>query len=736
MIHLAEHEAHRGAMAYLASAGLATGIALSLALAPPVRASELPVGFRESVAVSGLDRPTVVRPAPDGRVFVAEQDGRILVLDHLGDPPRVFADLRGAVDSRWDRGLMGLALDPAFPAAPWVYVLYSRPPPPGSTVGGARLSRLEDDGSGHAVREQVLLDGGWCESSLSHAAGALNFAADGSLYVAAGDGAGWEAPDYGPDGDPCGDPPREGGALRSQDALTPGDPLGFDGAVLRVDPATGAGVGAGDPNRARIAAYGFRNPFRTAVRPGTDELWIGDAGWNGWEEVDRLVPVGDPANFGWPCYEGAGREPEYDALDLGLCEGLYARGPDAVAAPVWAYAHGRPAVPGDGCAPAGASVVSGLAFAPEGGPWPEPYGGGLFVADFSRGCIWALPRGPGGSPSAAAVRPFMAGAAGPVDLAFGRDGDLLYAAFAQGEIRRVHFGAGNRAPSSVISATPTTGPAPLTVHLDGSGSLDPDADDPIRFAWDLDGDGAYDDGSGPTAVRRYRTGTSTVGLRVTDSYGHAATASVLVRALDTPPAAVIAHPRPGIRWRMGERIAFRGRAADAQDGRLPDRALSWTAVLHPCAKACPGRPLHAWTGTGAGAFVVRAGRPASWLELRLTARDSAGLATTRSVRLEPRTVRMVVASHPAGLRVAVDGHVGRAPLVRTVVRGSPHTIRALAQRRHGRRYEFRRWSDRGARAHRVVAARGETYVAAYRRAGAKRPRHARRGRHPRAAAHR
>ena len=131
---------------------------------------------------------------------------------------------------------------------------------------------------------------------------------------------------------PCGDPPSlagtalsaptaEGGALRSQSVRRTDGPATLDGAVLRIDPATGPGPSdnpfgsSTDANARRIVGYGLRNPFRFTQRPGTDELWIGDVGWNTWEEINRLItPTGSAArNFGWPCYEGAGPQGGYQA---------------------------------------------------------------------------------------------------------------------------------------------------------------------------------------------------------------------------------------------------------------------------------------------------------------------------------------------------------------------------------------------------------------------------------------
>src|SRR5215208_7184624 len=89
-------------------------------------AGTVPTGFQETTAFSGLSNPTVFRFAADGRVFVAEKSGVIKVFDGLGDTtPTVFADLRTNVQNYWDRGLLGLALHPNFPATPYVYVLYT-----------------------------------------------------------------------------------------------------------------------------------------------------------------------------------------------------------------------------------------------------------------------------------------------------------------------------------------------------------------------------------------------------------------------------------------------------------------------------------------------------------------------------------------------------------------------------------------------------------------------------------
>ena len=158
-----------------------------LAGAAPATAA-LPPGFQETTAFSGLSNPTVVRFANDGRVFVAEQNGRIKVFDNLQDPsPTLFADLGGNVHHFWDRGLLGMALDPQFPSRPYVYVSYTHdaaiggqaprwgdgcPDPPGATGDGCvvsgRLSKLTANGNVQTGPEQVLIED-WCQQYPSHA---------------------------------------------------------------------------------------------------------------------------------------------------------------------------------------------------------------------------------------------------------------------------------------------------------------------------------------------------------------------------------------------------------------------------------------------------------------------------------------------------------------------------------------------------------------------------------------
>ncbi|MFK3984940.1 PQQ-dependent sugar dehydrogenase [Micromonospora sp. NPDC050397] len=733
-------------------AGILLGSVLAPLRATVAEAVTLPSGFQEQIVYSGLSQPTNIEFAPDGRVFVAEKGGRIKVFDDLADPtPTVFADLSTNVHNQWDRGLLGLALPPDFPTTPWVYVLYTYDAPPGRTapvwndtcgdanngrcVVTGRLSRLQANGNVMTGAEQVLIQD-WCQQYPSHSVGDLRFGADGMLYASAGDGASFSAVDYGQLGNPnnpCGDPPggsmnppsAQGGALRSQDVRTTGDPTGLDGTVIRLNPATGAAapgnplIGSSDLNARRIVGQGLRNPFRFTMRPGTNEVWLGDVGWNVWEEIDRLAnPTGGVTNFGWPCYEGAGRMSSYDNANLTLCETLYSGAGQT--SPYFTYNHSAEVVPGEVCS-AGGDAVSGLAFYPtSGGNYPASYAGALFFADYSRNCIYAVrPTTPGGLPSPGNIQAFGQAASNPTDLAVGPGAELYYVDLGGGTVRRIRYFPGNQPPTASIDAEPTTGTAPLTVDFDGTGSTDPDPADEGRltYKWDFTDDGTVD-ATTPTASFTYAAGgTYTARLTVTDTLGVSASTTITVQPGNTAPTAVVDAPVAGTTWKVGDTLSFSGHASDPQQGSLPASGLTWRLRMEHCESVgnCHTHQLQEWTGVGSGSFVAPDHEYPSYLELELTARDADGLSHTVVRRLDPRTVDLTFASDPAGLQLSVGPTAGTTPFTRTVIVGSTNTVSAPSpQSANASTHTFASWSDGGAATHVITAPEAPTtYTATY-----------------------
>lgn len=727
-------------------------------------AQTVPPGFQVSTAFSGRTNPTAVRFARDGRVYIAQKSGQIYEYDSIADTSGVqVADLRTNVHNFWDRGLLGFALDPGFPEEPYFYVLYTHDAGIGGVAprwgtagatsdgrggtasnGGAtasnggcvvsgRLSRLTL--AGGTSTEQVLVED-WFQQYPSHSIGTVLVGADGFLYAGAGDGASFNFTDWGqapnpnfPDGD---SPTGEGGALRAQDIRSAGDPLSLSGTLIRVDRRTGLAA-PGNPrfatpgaseNERRVVGHGLRNPFRFTTRPGTSELWIGDVGWGEYEEIDVLpdaatAPAATAPNFGWPCYEGNGRQGGYDGANIALCETLYAAGAGAHRVPFYAYRHAQ----APGCGGVG-SAISGLAFY-TGASYPAEWRDALFFADYNRDQVFAfkdgdadgLPDPPAQSGCGATAEPtpyLFAGSSSDinvVDLVAGPGGDLFYANLDSGTIRRIHFGA-NRPPSAALrlGAGSTSTGGDRVVDLDASASADPDAGTTLQYAWDLDEDGLYDDlvGAGASSASVMLAGNviRRVGVQVGDGAGGVDSASIRLVAGNSAPTAQVLAPLPPLLWRVGDVIELTGAGNDPEQGNLTGDALEWEMILRHCSDET-FTDCHSHLVSGASGNHVAFDAPdheyPSYLRFRLTARDASDATGSAQVDLFPAVTVVTLATVPPGLQLVVGGAAARTtPFVHMAIANGSFSVSATSpQQLGGNTWNFLSWSDGGAASHLV-----------------------------------
>lgn len=361
---------------------------------------KLPAGFAMDRVVGGLTAATALAVAPDGRVFVCEQTGSLRVIKGGRLLPGPFLTL--AVDSQWERGLIGVALDPGFPRNGFVYVTYVAADP----YPHHRISRFTARGDVAVPgSEKVLLRGDdqrklGGHTPAGHQGGALHFGRDGKLYVAIGE----------------------------QTAREPAQRLNtFQGKLLRINPD--GSIPEDNPFYRKatgtyraIWAIGLRNPFTFAVQPGTGRIFINDVGDDKWEEVDEGFAG---ANYGWPESEGTTKDPRF-------------RGP----------IHTYPV-----------ASIAGGAFCPEDASsgFPREYQGKYFFMDFVHGWIKVLaPDRP------SRVETFATGLTRPCDLAFAPDGGLdvlLRDAWVIDEKFRPHTGTLLRITRAAI-ASPRRGDGP------------------------------------------------------------------------------------------------------------------------------------------------------------------------------------------------------------------------------------------------------------------------------------
>ena len=187
-----------------------------------------------------------------------------------------------------------------------------------------------------------------------------------------------------------------------------------------------------------------------------------------------------------------------------------------------------------------------------------------------------------------------------------------------------------------------------------------------------------------------------------------------INAGNTPPVATIAAPSPGLRWKVGDTIAFQGSASDEQDGTLPASRLSWSLTLQHCPSNCHTHAIQSWTGTAGTTFVTPDHDYPSFLELKLTATDSGGLADTQTLRLDPQTVAVTMRSSPTGLSLTLGATTAATPFTRTLIRGGTTTIAAPSPQTLGpTTYTFGSWSDGGARSHTVTLDADTTFTASF-----------------------
>ncbi len=306
---------------------------------------------------------------------------------------------------------------------------------------------------------------------------------------------------------------------------------------------------------------------------------------------------------------------------------------------------------------------------------------------------------------------------GPVNLISGPNGDIFYPGFDDGRLHRIQYFAGNLPPTAVIQANPTSGTTPLVVNFGAGQSTDPEGL-PLTYVWDLDADGAFDDGSSVTAQWTY-SGSSTVNarLRVTDSGGLFDVVSVPISVNNTAPVAVIDGPSGTFTWTVGDPINFSGHATDIDEpsGVLPASALSWQLTMYHCPSNCHTHPIQTFEEVAGGTFNAPDHEFPSFLELKLVATDSEGVPSTAVVLLHPRTVALTFQTQPSGLSLAINAATLPTPFTRTVIIGSVNSVGVPSPQSVGViQQAFQSWSDGGTQNHTITApATPTTYTASF-----------------------
>lgn len=413
-------------------------VGLAAAPRPAPAQARLPNGFAlQSVVLGPFDSPPVgFAFLPDGRLLVIEKDTGQVHLAPVGSTASVVVATLPNLTTEQERGLLGVAVDPSWPARPYVYFHSTRA---GAAIHITMYTAAGDLGDPSSTNltlgsPYTLLDD-ISDLWSTHNGGTLRFGPDGFLYASIGDDS------------------------RSCEAQILGSPLG---KILRLDVAGMPGPGSGPPAKADLVAagnpfaggdwqrlvyaYGLRNPFRFGIDAASGDLYVGDVGLDVWEEIDALVQAGyTGANFGWPEFEGPLQDPEWHSVDCSL--------PPPYVDPIHVYPN----------PPTGVAAVTGGpryrtdALAPYG--FPRAYDGEVFLADFygrwirrltpAGGGAWVVADSVAGQPSA--LR-WADGFGQIADLQQGPDGGLYFAQFSSGALPRGVHRIVNTLPSDIAAA--------------------------------------------------------------------------------------------------------------------------------------------------------------------------------------------------------------------------------------------------------------------------------------------
>ena len=281
------------------------------------------IGFDRAIVASGFDQPTDFRFLPDGRIIVAERGGVIKMVDADGT---VLAQpvVTLPVNTLFERGIQGIAVDPTFNSNGYLYVAYTTPD------AHDRLTRLTVIGNTAALATEKVLFETTETVSTSHRGGGLAFGPDGKLYWAKGD---------------------DLTAANAQNLTN------IHGKILRINPdgsVPSDNPDLGPGSNPLIWAYGFRNPFRMSFT-SDGRLLVADVGQSAFEELNLVTKGG---NYGWPGSEGP---------CTSNCAGQ--------TNPIYSYPHGG----------AGAAITAGVYYT--GDQLGAGYQNKVFIADEVEGWI-------------------------------------------------------------------------------------------------------------------------------------------------------------------------------------------------------------------------------------------------------------------------------------------------------------------------------------------------------------
>ena len=559
--------------------------------------------FRKIVLDFNLNEPMELDLLDDGRILFVERHGDV----KLYDPQKEMTQVIALFDlfSKFEEGLLGVAVDPDYATNRWVYFSYSAP-----DTAEIRLARFVLDGTTLDFdSEKILLRVPVQREQCCHVAGSLEFGPDGHLFFSIGDNTNPFASDgFGPMDEREGRSPWDAqGTSANTDDLR--------GKIMRIKPEPDGTYSIPDGNlfpkdgsagRPEIYVMGNRNPFRLSVDARTGYLYWGEVGPDAGEDGETRGPKGhdeinqarQAGNFGWPLFVGNNKpyrdydfatetsgdlfDPNAPVNDSPNNTGMRVL-PPAQPAFIW-YPYGpSPEFPlvGEG----GRNAMAGPVFYHDeyevsNATFPEYYNGKLFIYDWMRDWIKVVTMDENGD--FMAMEPFLPDMefSNPMDMLFGPDGAMYLLEYGSAwnqrnqdaRLVRIEYTSSNRPPVIVAGADPVVGAAPLTVAFSANASRDPEGE-ALTFAWDFEGTGAVQSVEADPVYTFRQPGGYTTRLTVTDADGQRATGEVVILVgNDVPEVEVKITGNRTFFWDNSS-FAYNVAVTDTEDGSLDDGGI-------------------------------------------------------------------------------------------------------------------------------------------------------------------
>ncbi|GAB3125388.1 hypothetical protein GCM10027056_20720 [Glaciibacter psychrotolerans] len=564
--------------------------------------------------------PMMLDVAPNGDVFYAERDGRVMRIDSTTTTTSTALTLN--VFTANEDGLQGLVLDPDFATNNWVYVYWS-PANVESYGPHNKLSRFSYDPATKSIvpsTEKSILRVPVQRDNCCHVGGDMVFDAEGNLILVTGDNSNpFESSGF----TPIDERPGRSDFDAQRTSANTND---LRGKVLRITPHEDGSytVPAGnlfdeaadstDKTKPEIYAMGFRNPFRIGIDEKTNALFVADFGPDAGSASSSRGPGGtvewniikEPGNYGWPYCAGIKCFNDYNFANEVSGPKFNPQALVNTSPNNTGLTNLPPMVDADWWTENGATPIYteiGVSGAPMGGPiyhydenldsdvkWPEYWDGKVLFGEWNQGKMYSFQLDEATSSTIFKVNRALPGIFDPaagfnrmMDFDFGPDGSLYAIDWGSGfggnnadsGIYKINYNGGNPAPIAHATADVTNGPAPLTVKFSSEGTRHPTSNR-ITLEWSFgDGSPAVTEAN-PTHVYA-DNGQYTAQLTVTDEDdGQISVANVVVVVGNEVPSVSIDFPDNGGFFEWGDQVAYSVTVND------PDGAFDCANVsVHP-----------------------------------------------------------------------------------------------------------------------------------------------------------